>query len=154
MTVPPSQLYKRIASSVDARKRCMESYRQALKNPNSDQMEHWSDMVTMHYDHLMKMQALLPSGAGIDSGTAIDLDASTSEKIVLNTSYHHMNESGMYDGWTEHRITITPSLIHTIDIKIGGRNRNDIKEYLHEVYYFALITLVDQEFKPVKTEAA
>ena len=49
-----------------------------------------------------------------------------------------MNENGMYDGWTEHKIVITPDLLHGFNLSIGGRNRNEIKDYLHEVYSAAL----------------
>lgn len=81
----------------------------------------------------------LPSGSGIDRGTKVDLDLSDGRKmIVLDLSYHHMNEGGMYDGWTEHRCTITPDLLHGFTIKFSGPNRNDIKEYLHDVYQTAL----------------
>jgi len=79
----------------------------------------------------------LPSGSGIDSGCAIDVDASDSRKIFIDTSYHHMNDGGYYDGWTEHRITVSPSF-DGIDIKISGRDRNQIKDYLHDVFYTAL----------------
>lgn len=71
----------------------------------------------------------------------IDRDKTTGSKIVLTMSYHHMDEGGYYDGWTDHTITITPSF-DGIDIAIGGRNRNDIKDYLHEVYYYALRDLI------------
>jgi len=76
----------------------------------------------------------LPSGSGIDRGTMIDLDKSTPNKLRLITAYHHMNENGMYDEWTEHTVTVTPDLMHGFTLKIGGRNRNDIKDYLYDVY--------------------
>jgi hypothetical protein len=44
-----------------------------------------------------------------------------------------MNEHGMYDGWTRHAITIRPTF-DGIDVRIGGRDRNGIKEYLADVY--------------------
>ena len=87
----------------------------------------------------------MPSGSGIDNGTALDLSASTSEKLVFSTSYHHMNDGGCYDGWTEHTVTVRPSLAHGITVTIGGRNRNDIKDYLGEVYHEALTTRVARE---------
>lgn len=78
----------------------------------------------------------LPSGAGIDDGTHVDLDKSTEEKLVFNTAYHHMTE-GVYDEWTYHTIIVTPSF-HGFNIRITGPNRNDIKEYLHQVFYDVL----------------
>ena len=87
---------------------------------------------------------LLPSGSGIDSGTRIDRDASNATKIVLLCSFHHMDEHGGYDGWTEHKIIVRPAF-DSIDLSISGRNRNDIKSYLAEVYHYCLTS----EFVPL-----
>ncbi len=84
---------------------------------------------------LDKLVDLLPSGSGIDRGTK--LVSASASKIVLECSFHHMDEHGFYDGWTEHRITVRPTF-SGLDVTISGRNRNDIKEYLHEVYSCAL----------------
>lgn len=88
---------------------------------------------------------VLPSGSGIDNGTKIDLDKSTSEKIVLEFGFHHMDEGGYYDGWTEHTAVIRPSLALGIDLKITGCDRNQIKDYLHETYHYVLTSEFDQE---------
>lgn len=48
------------------------------------------------------------------------------------------NENGMYDGWTQHSIIVRPSFVHGLDITITGKDRNQIKEYLHDVYFSAL----------------
>lgn len=79
----------------------------------------------------------LPHGSGIDRGTRIDLEKSVGQKIVLNLDFHHMDENGTYDGWTEHTVTVTPQF-RGISIAIGGRNRNGIKEYLHDTLHHAL----------------
>lgn len=80
---------------------------------------------------------LLPSGAGIDSGTKIDLDASHGEKLVFTCGYHHMNDDGYYDGWTEHKVIVTPSF-RGINIRITGRNHNQIKDHLYETFDYTL----------------
>jgi hypothetical protein len=87
--------------------------------------------------YLKDLEAELPSGSGIDSGSAIDLDRSTGARIVIGADYHHMDGGGSYDGWTEHTIIVTPAF-DGIEIHVTGRNRNDIKEYLAEVYQYAL----------------
>lgn len=51
-----------------------------------------------------------------------------------------MNENGFYDGWTEHTITVRADLAHGFKISISGRNRNEIKDYLHEVFSDCLET--------------
>ena len=81
---------------------------------------------------------ILPSGSGFDSGTTFDVAASSAEKLVFNTSYHHMNDGGYYDGWSDHVVTVKASLLFGIDIRVSGRNRNDIKDYIIEVMHNAL----------------
>jgi hypothetical protein len=117
-------LYAELATLVDARLRCIET-------GNS-----WAEKHTERLEWYARN--MLPSGSGIDSGTTIDLDASTGDKIVLRTAYHHMDEHGGYNGWSEHTVTVRASLIHGITLTIGGRNRNQIKDYLYEVYDEAL----------------
>src|SRR5207244_3851388 len=113
-------LYRHLASLVQARINCQRG-----------------NNLEWHDKHTEEIKAIVnngPCGSGIDNGTHIDLDASTGEKLVFYTGYHHMNEGGMYDGWTEHTITVKPSLQFGIVLSISGRDRNEIKEYLHEVY--------------------
>lgn len=84
------------------------------------------------------LQKLLPSGSGIDSGCEIDLVKSTRNKIKIHFGFHHMNESGMYAGWTEHTLTVEPCLCFWFSMKISGRDRNQIKEYLYDTFEYAL----------------
>jgi hypothetical protein len=118
-------LIQEIASCVDARLTC-------IKRGNTEwESNHTLTLKTIEKD-------LLSSGSGIDCGTRIDLDRSTGNKVVLILSFHHMDDNGMYCGWTEHTLTVKPHLIHDIDLTISGRNRNDIKDYLHETYRYNL----------------
>ena len=91
-----------------------------------------------HEEAIRKLTNELPHGSGIDGENEIDLGKSTGEKIVIHTSFHHMNENGMYDGWTDHTLTVRPSLIHGFTMSISGPNRNDIKEYLYETFSYDL----------------
>lgn len=98
-------------------------------------------------DILELVKRFMPSGSGIDCGTKIDLDEClrvNGAKLFFTFSFHHMNEGGMYDGWTEHTLIVTPSLWHDFDLRITGRDRNGIKEYLHDVYSSALMQEVYQ----------
>ena len=54
------------------------------------------------------------------------------------TAFHHMNENGFYDDWTNHRVTVTASLDNQINVKVSGKNRNDIKDYIKEIFYDVL----------------
>ena len=92
----------------------------------------------------------LPSGSGFDGATQI-ADRSTSAKIVLVTAFHHMNESGMYDGWTEHQVTILPAF-DGFDISISGRNRNGIKDYIAEIFDHALRQRLESTFDHMTKE--
>jgi hypothetical protein len=118
-------LYSELASTVDAIKRLTKQ---------ADTREwinrHEATIETLVSNHL-------PFGSGFDSGTKLDFDASHAEKLVFETSFHHMNDGGYYDGWTEHVVTVTPSF-SGFNIRISGRNRNDIKDYIHEVFSTAL----------------
>lgn len=124
-------LLQDIASTVDAYKRCRE---------NPEQYGEWE---ARHLEAIRGFERNeLPSGSGIDSGTKIDIERCTPYRVVLTAGFHHMNKDGMYDGWTEHTITVTPSF-SGMDITISGRNRNDIKEYLHDVFYWTLAAVRD-----------
>ena len=118
-------LYQEIASLVQARQNCIE------KQNSEWQANHEEKINQLCCEYM-------PSGSGIDCGTKIDFDASNPEKLVFNLSFHHMNENGMYDGWTEHQAIVTPSLAFGFNLKFTGKNRNQIKEYLHDIYSSAL----------------
>lgn len=105
-----------------------------------------SEPAANHREALRRLEKLLPSGSGIDCGTKLDLDKSTDEKIVLSFSFHHMDESGGYAGWTEHTVTVRPSLVFGFTLKISGRDRNQVKDYLHDVYHCALTEIVPDSF--------
>jgi hypothetical protein len=124
----PTPLYKAIASTIDARKRC------ATTNN--------SEWFNRHSDSLAQLAKLLPSGSGFDSGTEIDLDRSSAERLVFHTSFHHMDEYGSYDGWTTHTVTVKPSLLFNFTLRVSGHNRNDIREYIAETFDACLGALV------------
>jgi hypothetical protein len=138
-------LVKQIAQTVEARQNCIKS-----NNP-------WADK---HKEILNQLNDLLPSGSGIDNGTKIDIETSKPDRLVFNFSYHHMNEGGYYDGWTHHELIVTPSLVHGFNLRITGRDRNQTKEYLYEVYQSALSEVIDfdnetkQYFVPAWRESA
>lgn len=125
-------LYQVLASLVDARIRCLE------RGAKEWELKHGDNIKTL-------VDSFMPSGSGIDCGTKINLSRSHGDELVFTLSYHHMDENGYYDGWTEHAVTVLPSLIHAIDMTINGKNRNDIKDYLYEVYRHCLTSLVWQD---------
>jgi hypothetical protein len=98
------------------------AYKNCEKSGNTEWKQKWEN-------NIARCEMFLPSGAGIDSGTQIDIESSKDNCLVLNFSFHFMNEVGMYDGWETYKAKITPTFAG-IDVKVIGKNRNDIKEYL------------------------
>lgn len=123
----PTPLYQLVASAITARNNCINS-------GNTEWKIKWENLLQS-----ICVQCL-PSGAGFDKGTRIDLEASSDEQLVFRTEFHHMNDIGYYDGWTAHAITVTGSLQFGINVQISGKDRNDIKEYIHEVFLSTLHT--------------
>lgn len=110
------------------------------------------EWLSRHSARLENLQELLPSGSGFDSGTKIDVEKSLAKggdgargRIFLQTSFHHMNEGGLYDGWTEHQITVCADLLFGFSLKIGGRDRNDIKNLIAEVFSHTLSRDVQED---------
>lgn len=94
-----------------------------------------------HEDRLDELvREYLPSGSGFDNGTKLNYDRSTPDKLVFETSFHHMNNHGGYDGWTEHVVIVRPSLAHGFVVDVTGRDRNDVKTYIVETFNHVLRT--------------
>ncbi|MGL5923763.1 hypothetical protein [Chroococcidiopsis sp.] len=125
-------------------------------NPNSDEFESrkvFASNVEIFLSQLADRH--LPQGSGFDNGTKIDIDRSISadqvdgrkyrkERLVFTTSFHHMNEWGEYDGWTDHDVFIHPSF-KGFEVSVRGRNRNDIKTYVAEDFDRCLSVVVDRD---------
>jgi hypothetical protein len=115
------KLYQRISQKFDAYLNCIKSNNKI-----------WEDKHKYDIEELVKNN--LPSGSGFDSGTHFDFDKSKNNKLIFNTSYHFMDENGMYDGWENYKIEITPDLSLAFNIKIIGKNKNDIKDYILDCF--------------------
>lgn len=125
-----TMLYQAIAGMVQARANCIKSGNDEWRDKHEDRVE-----------YLCKNH--MPSGSGFDS-TKIDWDKSSTDRLVFLTAFHHMNEGGFYDGWTEHTVTVTPSLQMGFYLRITGANRNDIKEHIDETFRYSLCEMRDQ----------
>jgi len=106
----------------------------AIKNCEKSGNQEWLDR---HNDELDAIERDLPSGSGFDNSSVIDRERSGPKAIYIETAFHHMNDAGYYDGWTEHTIKVTPSF-DGFDLRISGRNRNDIKDYIGDTFHYAL----------------
>ena len=45
-----------------------------------------------------------------------------------------MDEHGGYDGWTEHIVTVKPSLLFGFDVDVSGDDKNQINDYIADVF--------------------
>ncbi len=117
-----------VAQTIDAWKRCKVT---------------GNEWATKHEITLKELADALPSGSGFDAQTTIDLERSHLERVIIHTSFHHMDENGYYDGWTEHTLTVTPSFLGHCRTRISGLNRNDIKSYIAEVFSEIFTAKVD-----------
>jgi hypothetical protein len=125
-------LYRLLASLFEARRNCEKSGNEEWFTRHGARIEH----LALTY---------FPHGSGVDSGASVDMEKSTPDKLIIHTSFHHMNDVGMYDEWTDHTITVRASLAHGFSLSISGRNRHDIKDYLHELFHDVLTTVVPYE---------
>jgi hypothetical protein len=132
MSHNPQYLYRVLSDAVQARLNCQSA------DANESQRE-WADRWDARITQLVR--TFMPSGSGWDRGTWIDLEASHASKLVFTGNYHHMNELGYYDGWTHHVVTVTPSFAG-INIRVSGRDRNQIKDHLYETFDMALCARV------------
>ena len=121
---------KTLSSTIGARLNCIESN-------NSE----WED----RHENTIKniIDNYLPHGSGIDSGNEIDFKKSTANKIVINSSFHTMDQQGGYSGWIDFKVIIKASLQFDFDLTIKGmfsKNKDSfgLKDYLYGVYGFAL----------------
>lgn len=103
---------------------------EAYKSCQASKNDIWE---SKHEDRINKLLEPLPSGSGIDSGTQFNWEDSTPQKLIFTLGFHHMNKNGYYDGWTEHKLIVTPNF-GGYDLKITGRDRNQIKDYLCSLF--------------------
>ena len=119
-----------IAATLDAYQRCTR---------DAPAWPHFAEWIPKHRARLVELcRDYLPHGSGFDSGCTLNFDASSPDKLVFNVPYHHMNAAGYYDGWTDYRVTVRASLVHVFAVRVTGRDRDGIKDYVAETISCAL----------------
>ena len=119
------KVYERLAQSFIARTNCEQSNNRVGFENHTETIER----VCKDY---------LPHGSGFDSGSRFDFDKSRPDRLVIRADFHHMDENGFYCGWSEHEIIVTPSLAFRFDVKVTGRDKRGIKEYISDTFHYAL----------------
>jgi len=84
-------------------------------------------------ERIEQLEKELPSGSGIDSGCRILIPESGEKRVVISFSYHHMKD-GYYTGWTNHKLIVTPNLVNDYDMRITGKDRDFLKDYLYDTF--------------------
>ncbi len=127
MSFTPTPVYKEIASTLQAYENVCENI-----HVNTTHKVSATDWTRKHRETLEYIQShFLPSGSGYDIGTMIDIDRGLKNGVFkLHTSFHHMNDGGYYNGWTEHDIYVKPDLLSDFTLRITGVNRNDCKDMI------------------------
>lgn len=125
-------LVQAIDSAFRAYSSCMEKV-----NKREEPARHWIQCVHEHEARIVDLEDELPSGSGFDSGTKLDLDESKPNRLVFNTAFHHMDEHGGYDGWTEHKVIVYPTF-DGFRVIVQGKDRNGIKEYIGDTFRYVL----------------
>ena len=124
-----NKLYQVLAHKLDAIENCKRMGNGEWENRHTD------DIAQLVADYM-------PTGSGFDSGTDIDWQKSSVDKLVFTTSFHHMDENGFYCGWSDHTVTVKPSLAFGYRLSISGRNVNEIKEYMYQTFSFILDNII------------
>lgn len=120
------KVIEKIAQTLTAYKNCEKS-----GNPL------WFDK---HYDSLQKLTfEYLPTGSGFDGQINVNIEDSTSEKIVIDYEFHHMDEYGSYSHWGNYRTIAKPSFIFGLNLNTTGGKYTEDREYVEEVLYQHLI---------------
>lgn len=123
------KIYQKLAGLVNARN--IGSLKDGTHQKDPWYITHTNNIQTI-------VRETSPTGSGIDTGTTLDLPDTWVKhpinRLVFRFSFHHMNEHGMYDGWTDHKLTVTPSLVDGFDLNISGRDKNQIKDHLYDTF--------------------
>ena len=119
------RLFEQFARSVSAIQNCAAGGNVEWLHRHSERAELWC-------------KDKMPSGGGFDNGTRLLISESTGERLVFETSFHHMDENGGYCGWSEHRVVVTASLQFGFSLRVTGRDQRNIKEYISDCFTQAL----------------
>jgi hypothetical protein len=125
-----NKLYKHLSG-------ILQAYQNCIKTNNKI----WEDKHEQKLNELVKNE--MPHGSGIDCGMELDLEKSNPNKLVFNFSFHFMDENGMYDGWIDYKLIVIPDLYNDFYTNITGRNKREIKDYLYEIFDYALRQEID-----------
>lgn len=101
-----------------------------LKTLKNNKEKPFADMAL---ERIEKQCEGLPSGSGIDRGVTFDVERSKPDRLVFICPFHCMDANGHYCGWIEFKVIVKPAF-GGFDMRITGRDRDQIKDYLYDVF--------------------
>jgi hypothetical protein len=104
-------------------------------NGNTIWHEKWSDAITQIIDSL-------PHCSGVDGKTEFNFNESKPDKLVIDSSYHCMNENGFYDGMYNFRVVLKPDWQNfKLEIKTNmpKKYKDSTIEYLTDLFFYDLM---------------
>ena len=108
----------------------LQAMRRCEKSGNAEWHGRWSS-------YIAKLQSELPHGSGLDGKVEFILDKCNATRVAIFAEFHHMDSNGYYDGWTDHEIIVTATHCGP-EIRVTGKDRTGIKDYLAEIFDYAL----------------
>jgi hypothetical protein len=103
----------------------------------------FAEALQVSEERLKRLIDSAPWGSGFDRGTNLEIADQKAGQLRFDTAFHHIDDNGTYDGWTEHVVTVKPSLAWGFELRVSGRNRDNIKEHIAERFDSWLNELVD-----------
>lgn len=106
----------------------------------SESLDWWTRNPDLAQSRLDTLQTFLPSGSGIDIGTAITVDASAPDGVLvapestfrLFASWHAMDSNGFYCGWFDFAVWVTSTFAGPVValewLTPDGRNPEELSE--------------------------
>ena len=139
------KMYKHLACQIARLRNLQDRVDNYPDEGDGDEYARLQDMRDEVHEALEKLvRDKFPSGSGFDSGTKLDIDNAHPNRYTFRVDFHHMNDGGYYDGWTEHMVIVTPDMQFDFDARVTGRNRNQIKDYIGETFH----QLLNSEVQP------
>ncbi len=130
------KIYDTLDSAVTAKKNCYNG-----NILNTKWGSKWDDLI----DYLQRNH--LPHGSGFDCGCkVVEEECVSGLKLVIGFSYHHMDDNGYYDGWSDHKAIVIP-YFDGIGVTIKGalpRKYRASKEYFSDTLHYALTNTITQ----------
>lgn len=106
----------------------------AIASCKASENQEWAENHTENLDDICKKY--LPIGSGLDCGVQLLIEESNIDRVVFSFGFHHLDD-GYYNGWTSHKLIVTPSF-NGFDMRITGKDKNEVKEYLYDLFHAVL----------------